>query len=197
VKHTFSLIYELDTTVAAAVAAYLDVEHYAFLHEKYLPTYEVIAHEGRRIRVLQTWQLAGLKFGNYCTSEYIPPARFLNYELASSPWWLPSIHHLISTKTDLRYYPNATGEKTVSHLDVEVDMPFFLWPFRRYIERKLTTLKIEKDREDIEMIERRARLFGRGNIASYLAEHQFMLHKDAFIEHYGQKEVALSRADPT
>ena len=35
------------------------------------------------------------------------------------------------------------------------------------------------------MIARRAELFGRGNIKSYLAPGQFMLHKDDFVECFG------------
>jgi len=57
------------------------------------------------------------------------------------------------------------------------------------IERKMCALKREKDAEDMEMIERRAKLFGRGNIKSYLADHQFMLHKDDFVEHFGRDAV--------
>jgi hypothetical protein len=43
VKHTFSYLYELDTTVGSAVAACLDAEHYVFLHRKYMPSYETRA----------------------------------------------------------------------------------------------------------------------------------------------------------
>lgn len=50
-KHTFKLIYELDTTVGCAVAAYLDAEHYVFLHNKYSPQYEVVERNGRKIKI--------------------------------------------------------------------------------------------------------------------------------------------------
>ena len=33
--HKFSLTYELDAPIAIAVAAYLDSEHYIFLHKDY------------------------------------------------------------------------------------------------------------------------------------------------------------------
>lgn len=184
-KHKFTLIYELDTTVPCAVAAYLDAEHYAFLHSKYSPVYEVLRHDDRTITVRQTWRYGGRRVGQVYTCEYQPPARFLNYDLRPSPPWWPSIHHVMKTRTDLRYYPNEAGTATVSHLDVELDLPFFLWPLRRVIERKMCALKREKDDEDIAMIERRAKIFGRGNIKSYLADHQFMLHKDDFVEHFG------------
>jgi hypothetical protein len=185
VKHTFKLIYELDTTVACAVAAYLDAEHYVFLHKTYLPEYEAIEHDGNRIKIRQAWTFAGIKVDQECWTEYQAPARFMNYEISSSPWWIPTIHHVMKTKTDLRYYPTKDGKRTVSDLTVELDMPLALWPFRKLIEKKLCALKWEKDKEDIEMVERRAKIFGRGNVRSYWADHQFMLHKEAFMEHFG------------
>lgn len=184
-KYTFSLVYELDTTVAVAVATYLDAEHYAFLHNKYSPVYEVLEHTDRTILIKQTWRYGRRRVGQIYTTEYEPPARFLNYDLRPSPRWRPSIHHLMKTRTDLRYYANDDDTATVSHLTVELDMPFFLWPLRRFIERKMCALKREKDDEDIAMIERRAEIFGRGNVNAYLADHQFMLHKDDFVKHFG------------
>jgi hypothetical protein len=47
------------------------------------------------------------------------------------------------------------------------------------------------------MIERRAQLFGRGNIKSYLADHQFMLHKDDFVEHFGSESAASLGSPPS
>jgi len=194
VRHEFRLIYELDTTVACAVAAYLDAEHYVYLHSKYSPRYEVTKREGRRIHILQKWKLGKLTIGQSCWTEYDPPARFLNYEIAPLPLWLPSIHHVMKTTTDLRYYPTADGERTVSDLTVTLDMPFWLYPARHMIEERMCILKKEKDQEDIAMILRRAKIFGRGNIKGYLQEHQFMLHKDDFVKHFGG-DAAKSRAD--
>ena len=195
-KHKFTLIYELDTTVPCAVAAYLDAEHYAFLHNNYCPQFEVLHHEGRKIISRQTWQHGRRRAGHIYTSEYVPPARFLNYDLRPWPRWMPSIHHVMKSRTDLRYYPNADGTATVSHLEVELDLPFWLWPLRHVIERKMAALKREKDAEDMAMIERRADLFGRGNIKSYLADHQFMLHKDDFVEHFGNESAASLGSPP-
>jgi hypothetical protein len=189
--YKFSLIYELDTTVACAVAAYLDAEHYAYLHSKYSPSYEVLAHDGRTLRVKQTWRYAGWTFGQVYTAEYVPPARFIQDDISPSPRWRPSVHHFIRTRTDLRYYPNATGTATVSHLEVQLQLPFWLWPFRHLLERKLSGLKREKDQEDMEMLQRRARIFGRGNIRSYLADHQFMFHKDDFVACFGDEARLL------
>ncbi len=189
-KHEFELIYDLDCTVACAVAAYLDAEHYVFLHSKYSPVYEAVEKDGRRIKIRQEWHYGKVKVSQYCWTEYDPPARFMNYEITSSPWWFPTIHHVMKTRTELRYYPTTDGKRTVSHLRVELDMPAVLWPFRHLIQEKMSVLKKEKDMEDVVMVLRRDKLFGRGNIRGYLADHQFMLHKDDFVKHFGGEALA-------
>jgi len=193
-QHTFELIYELDCTVGEAVAAYLDAEHYMFLHKSYVPSYEVLWQDGAKIAILQSWQKGPIKFGNSCITEYDPPARFLNYDLRPVPTWMPSIHHLVKTWTELRYYPTEDKQRTVSHLTVKLDMPWFIWPFRNLIQARLTRLKIEKDQEDVDMIARCQKIFGRGNLNNYLRKDIFMLHKDAFVAHFGQPGRSACRA---
>ncbi|NUP13602.1 MAG: hypothetical protein HOW73_46800 [Polyangiaceae bacterium] len=188
-KHRFEVVYSMDTTLGCAVAAYLDAEHYAFLHSKYSPHYEVVRKEGRTIRIRQTWTYGGVRIGQSCTTEYAPPARFLNYDIEGLPVFLPSVHHLVKTRTELFYYPDATGTKTISHLVVDLDVPAPLAMLVPTLERKMVALKKEKDLEDMEMIFRRERLFGRGNIRGYLADHQFMLHKDDFVHHFGSPDA--------
>jgi hypothetical protein len=39
--------------------------------------------------------------------------------------------------------------------------------------------------EDLDALKYRAKLFGRSNIAAYLAAGQFLYHKDDFVKHYG------------
>ena len=191
-KHSFKLIYELDTTVACAVAAYLDAEHYVFLHKKYSPIYEAVEKDGRRIRIRQEWNYGKIKVSQYCWTEYDPPARFLNYEVSSSPFWVPSIHHVMKTRTELKYYPTPDGKRTVSDLTVDLEIPNILYPFRNLIEKKMCQLKKEKDQEDMDMIVRREKIFGRGNIRGYLSDHQFMLHKDDFVKHFGNDAQSVA-----
>jgi hypothetical protein len=85
--------------------------------------------------------------------------------------------------------------RTVSDLKIDLELPLWLWPARHMIEERLCRLKREKDDEDMEMIERRAKIFGRGNIKSYLADHQFMLYKDEFVKHFG-RDTATADASP-
>ena len=109
--------------------------------------------------------------GQVYTCEYVPPAQFKNYDIQPSLWYIPSIHHLISVNTDLKYLPNFEKDSTISILDVEIKLPFWLYPLRYLIQKGIKKLKIEKDAEDMEMIYRREKLFGRGNNSVYLADH--------------------------
>ena len=196
-KHRFTLEYEIDTPVAIAVAAYLDAEHYVFLHRKYSDTYEVLSHDpqSRKIVIRESWCLFGLRIGQICTTEYVPPAEFRNYDIRPNPWWLPSIHHVMRTSTRLVYTEIPERNSTLSTLEVELDMPFWLYPFRRWIQKAIERLKIEKDEQDIDMIKRRGRLFGRENNSVYLAEHQFLLHKEDYLRHFGPNSKRLTAAE--
>ncbi|TAL00428.1 MAG: hypothetical protein EPO08_13665 [Rhodospirillaceae bacterium] len=192
-QHVFEVVYELDCTVGEAVGAYLDVEHYMHLHKVYAPRYEALWQDGTKVAVVQTWRAGPVRFGSSCTTEYQPPACFLNYDLKPVPAWMPSIHHLIKTRTELRYYPTDDQKRTVSHLTVKLDLPWIMWPLRKMIEARLTRLKIEKDQEDVDMIARSQRIFGRGNISHYFRKDVFMLHKDAFVAHFGPSAMPKDR----
>jgi hypothetical protein len=195
-KHRFVLEYEIDCPVAIAVAVYLDAEHYVFLHKKYSDTYEVLRHDlpARKIFIRESWELFGLRIGQTCMTEYIPPATFLNYDVRPYPWWLPSIHHIMKSHTKLVYTEIPERNATLSTLEMELDMPFWLYPLRRWIQKAIERLKIEKDEQDIEMIKRRAALFGRENNSIYLADHQFILHKEDYLRHFGPNSTRLMPA---
>jgi hypothetical protein len=194
VRHRFTVEYEIDCPVAIAVAVYLDAEHYVFLHKKYSDTYEVLSYEPaiRKIFIRESWELFGLRIGQTCMTEYVPPAEFLNYDIEPYPRWMPSVHHVMKATTRLVYTEIPERNSTWSMLEIELDLPFWLWPFRRWIERAMTRLKIEKDEQDIDMIKRRAALFGRENNSIYLADHQFILHKDDYLRHFGPSSKPLT-----
>lgn len=191
-EHKFELIYELECTVGEAVAAYLDAEHYMYLHKSYMPEYETLWQDGNKIAIRQAWKKGPIVIGNTCITEYDPPARFLNYDLKPFPYWMPSVHHLIDTWTELRYYPSEDSRRTVSHLTVELTMPWFLWPFRKMVEARLIKLKIEKDQEDVNMIARHQKIAGRGNIRGYFKRNVFLLHKEEFVKHFAE-EASIQR----
>jgi hypothetical protein len=125
------------------------------------------------------------------TNEYRPPGEFLNYDHQPYPRWFPSVYHVLQVTTHLKYTPIADGVRTLSTLDVEVDMPFWLWPFRKLLQRAIERIKIEKDEEDIAMIRRRSQIFGRRNNSMYIREDQFLLHKDDYVRCFGKDSVVL------
>lgn len=188
-KHRFTMRGEMDGPVAVHVAAYLDCEHYVFLHRDLTDSVEVVAHEGLKVTVRQSWKAFGLTLGHYKTGTYVPPSEFHLEDVRPSPWWFPSIHHLVGIETHLAYSPVPGRDATAFRFDVELTMPFWLYPLRGFLETLIGRLHDRQIDEDLAMIKRRERLFGRGNIAAYLADRQFLYHKETFLKHYGRADA--------
>ena len=191
VKHRFTVVDELDCSVAVSVAAYLDCEHYVFLHRSLTDSVELVKVDGLKVTVRQSWKAFGLKLGHDKTGEYVPPAEFLIYDVVPAPRWFPSVHHVMDIKTRLRYTPVAGRDATLMTFDVELDLPFFLWPLRGFLQRLVERLHAQQIVEDMDMIKRREKLVGRENLlAVYLKDHHFCYHKDEFLKHFGRKKAA-------
>ncbi|MBI3558259.1 MAG: hypothetical protein HY074_18485 [Deltaproteobacteria bacterium] len=184
-KHKFQVIEEQEITLANAVGAYLDCEHYVFLHGGIMPEMFAEKLEGRRITYRQGLRWGFLRSAHIFTTEYFPPGHFRTFDLKSSPKWMPSLHHVVKMVIDVRYTKHPERDTTLMQFDVELDMPFWLWPFRRILQGIMERMHYKKDQEDIEMIQRRAKIFGPHNISSYLAEGQFLLFKDDYVRHFG------------
>ena len=190
-KYSFKICYELDCPVALSVAAYLDCEHYLYLHESYTAGIEILEIGDGHYTLNQYWRLFGFTVGQSGINRYVPPATFINEEIKPYP---PSrkisIHNLIKVKTTLNYY--ETKRKTsLSELIVDLDIPFFLYLFRGLLRKSIEKLKIMKDLEDLEMIERRAKLFGRNYNSDYLRNGVFILHKDKYAKSFGKDSELL------
>ncbi|MSR76838.1 MAG: hypothetical protein EXS63_01210 [Candidatus Omnitrophica bacterium] len=193
-KYHFKICYEMDMPLAIAVAVYLDAEHYIFLHKSLTASIEVLKKGLRYYKCHQTWNVFGITFGQTYICEYRAPATFINHHLRPHPEWLPSIHHVIKTKTMLRYYENPDSKTTLSELSVQLDIPFWLYPFRKIIEGVFRRIKILKDLEDVALVDRRAKLFGRFHNAVYLKKSQFLLHKDDYVKHFGENCEILNKS---
>jgi hypothetical protein len=185
-KHRFTVTGNLDAPVAVTVAAYLDCEHYIYLHKSLTDSLEIMGVKGRVITVRQSWKWFGLRLGHIKDCEYIPPCEFKISNVLPSPRWFPSIHHFISIYTYLAYIENKKTDSTDFSFDVELDMPFWLFPLRGFMQRLIEKMHDQQNAEDMALIKRREKLFGRGNITPYLAEHHFMYHKDDYLKHFGQ-----------
>lgn len=182
-KHRFTVIEEQDCTVATAVGAFLDCEHYTYLHKSLIPKMEVLRVHGRAVTYRQCLRFLCFRTSQEMTLEYLPPGHFSTYDIKPSSW-IPSVHHLISARVDVDYSKHPERDTTIMRFDCELDVPFLLWPFRGLLQWALQRMHHKKDQEDLEAIKRRDRLFGRGNVAAYLAPHQFLLHKDDYIAHF-------------
>lgn len=187
-KFNFTVIEEQDTTVAIAVGAFLDCEHYAHLHRSIMAGFEILKHQDRKIWALQKLRFMGLTLSQEIVLEYIPPGHFRTYDIKPSPWWIPSIHHFVKTVVDVRYTPHPERNTTLMQFDVEMDIPFWLYPFRHLLRRILEKIHHLKDKEDLDMIRRRAKLFGRENNSAYLVSHQLLLHKDDYVKHFATSQ---------
>jgi hypothetical protein len=196
VKHRFTVIHEQDCTPAEAVGAFLDCEHYIYLHNQLITRMDVLRVEGRAVTYRQYLKFLWLRTTQEMTLEYFPPGHFSTYNIKPSPWWVPSIHHLIKVTVDVDYSAHPERDTTMMRFDCQLDMPFWLWPTRKLLQRALERMHWQKDQEDLEAIWRRQKLFGRGNIAHLIAPHQFLLHKDDYIAHFGHQSVAVGRASP-
>ena len=190
-KHTFEIKYELDTPLAIAVAIYLDCEHYVYLHRGLSNKIEIIGKGDDYYMCHQSWSVFGIKIGQTYTCKYLAPATFINTDVKPFPSWIPSIHHLVHIQTALRYYQQPEKNTTLSELMVEMDMPFWLYPFRNAFRRTIAKIKILKDLEDVALIDRRARLFGRESNEAYLKKHQFMLHKEEYVKYFAANSIFL------
>lgn len=188
-KHRFTVAEELDCPLAVAVAAYLDCEHYLYLHRSLTDSLEIMKVDGLKITVRQSWKAFGLKLGHDKTGEYLPPSEFRIYGVTPAPRWFPSVHHFVDITTRLRYAAVPERDATMMTFDVELGLPFWLWPARGLLQRLIETLHAAQNAEDLAMIRRRERLVGRENLlAAYLRDHHFCYHKDEFLKHFGPSQ---------
>ena len=184
-KYSFKICYEIDAPMAISVATYLDCEHYMYLHERLTKSIEILEHGDGYYRCRLTANTFGVKVGQSFTSRFIPPGTFVQSSIQPFPRWMPSVHHLIKTVTTMRYFETPGARTTLSELTVDLDLPFYIYPFREKLRRAIEKIKIVKDLEDVAMIDRRAKLYGRDNNTPYINKHQFMLHKSKYLQCFG------------
>jgi len=192
VNYKFDIEIVLDAPIGPIVAAYMDAEHYVHLHKDNTSKYTVfekLNENGLKIKARQYWKFLGCFAGHECVSEYIPPTTFRHYNFKPVPWWIPSVHHLVKIQTTLNHYPDDTQQKTISRTRVEIDMPFWLYPFRTWMKRWFRKIKKRVSDEDMDMILRRGKIFGRNNINSYLVKSHFLLYKEEFVRHFAAKPI--------
>jgi hypothetical protein len=131
---------------------------------------------------MEVMKVFGMKFGQIYTVEYKPPFTFRQFDF--KPLKKFGLFSLMELETILNYFP-TNRNTTLSELTTNLTLPFWLYPLRTLIKFVLKRVKVIKDLEDLGMINRRARLFGRTNISSYFKEDQFLLFKKDFYKNFG------------
>jgi hypothetical protein len=177
-KYAFRLADQYyDYDVLTAVTAYLDCEHYAWLHGRNYDHYEILEDGPTTSRIIQHSKYLGFTFKQHHFREYLPPSEF---RMASD------VPFPIQTRT--RFTASAGGgvRRTV---DVSLDLPLVLLPFRKLLAAHLRRYDARVYGEDAAAAARRAKYLGKNNWTWAFRPSQFLLHKDAVMEAF-RDEIA-------
>tara|TARA_B100000131_G_C17929033_1_gene537534 strand:- start:226 stop:822 length:597 start_codon:yes stop_codon:yes gene_type:complete len=195
--------------MASAVVIYLDCEHYTFLHATCETKYKIISVTENKCVSECEYKSGIFKWKQTSTTEYISPATLKQYDIKIKGFGFAILANLFDVKTTLQYYYNDTNcqildieknkiikiskdDKTlISEIFYEIEMPFFIYPFRKFLKNRLENMKIKKDIEDLDFIKRRVALFGSDKINSkssywfpYLRKNYFFLFKERFMNNF-------------
>jgi hypothetical protein len=206
---TFIQKYTYPVSMASAVAIYLDCEHYTFLHATCETKYKITSITEDKCVSVNYYKSGIFKWKQISTTEYISPATLKQYDITIKGYGLAIFANLFNVKTTLRYYYNDSdceildiekseikklhkNDKTlISEILYEIEMPFFIYPFRNFLKNRLENIKIKKDIEDLDFIKRRIALFGDDKVNSkssywfpYLKKNYFMLFKEKFMNNF-------------
>jgi hypothetical protein len=179
VKYAFRLTeddYEYD--VLTAVTAYLDCEHYAWLHARNYSHYEILEDGPTTSRIIQHSMYFGFTFKQHHFREYLPPSEF---RMASDKPFPIFTHTRFSQRSD------GGTHRTV---DVTVDLPWPLWPLRGLLAAHLRRYDARVYGEDSAAAARRAKYLGKNNWLWAFRPTQFLLHKDAVMAAFRQEIAA-------
>src|ERR1700686_4838863 len=114
-RHAFCLAEnDYDYDLLTAVTAYLDCEHYAWLHSRNYSHYAILEDGPTTSRVIRHSKYFGIVFEQRHLREYIPPSEFRMS--ADKPF--PIHTHTTFTSTE--------SGGTHRSVDVSVELPFVL-----------------------------------------------------------------------
>ncbi len=210
-KYTFKQTYTFPVTVASAVVAYLDCEHYTFLHKSCEKRYKTISLTGNKCISEILYKSGIFSWKQKSTTEYIGLAELKQYDISIYGFGPAIIANFFNVSTSLRYFENnedrmvedieddfklkridKNDNTVLSEITYNLDIPFFLWPFKSLIRNKLELMKRSKDLEDLYMIKKRIKIFGSDYPLSenspywrpYFKKSYFLLFKETFINNF-------------
>lgn len=183
-KHNFQAPYLIDAPQSLVVGAYLDCEHYYYLHDNAIQHCEILEYSPTHIRWNQVWRIFGFRIGHTLTTRYLPPATFINEKIMAFPQWLPSIHHFVKVESRSDFY-HWDDKTTLSIFTVDMNLPWYIYPFRNILKYLILRFKILIDLEDVAMLARKTHVFGSQSVFHLLHKDQFILFKDEFSKNFG------------
>lgn len=167
-KFRFQMKKYAATSASQVVANYLDIEHLRFHARTTLKRLTLVSATERAACFFLTNKLGFLTLTTFNYYEYRPPNQF--FQVAFS-----SILCVAHCSTIIEKEPG----KVEILVDVEVQMPWILAPFRPLMEFLLRWQDRRIHEEDREILERRYKLRGAW-IEDYLRPWQPLLFKEAF-----------------
>jgi hypothetical protein len=166
----------MNASLPQVIANYLDLEHIP-VHSG-LRACEVLSETERTACFVLTSQVGPFAVRNVHYFEFRPPREILHVvETPLGPM------RVISTASEV---DGSGGACTDVLVDVEIDLPTLVFPFRRLVERILRYLNQVVLDEDMGLLLRRQALFG-DFIEDFLRPRQVILFKELFREHYSKQ----------
>ena len=169
-KYSFKQKYLFPVSLESAIVTYLDCEHYIFLHATCETKYEIISLENNKCISEVHYKSGLLKWKQTSTTEYISPGTLKQYDIKINGFGFSALANFLKVKTTLNYYYNNKTCKLfdieknklvplnhddkilISEIKYEIDLPFFLYPLRNILKKKLEKMKINKDIEVLKFI---------------------------------------------
>ena len=176
-KHRFQILKQIPASLAGVMANYLDMEHVP-IHSG-LRDCEIISETETAAAFVLTSDVGPFKVRNVHYFEYRPPNQVL--QMVKTP--LGPMRVLATAEEYEAGTPDVRTEVTV---DVQIDLPRPVYPFRILVERLLRKLNLVVLEEDLEILERRQKLFG-DYVEDYCRSEEVMLFKDVFAAHFSRK----------
>ena len=173
----FAIDKRVRASVSNVIANYLDLEHVVF--HSGLTNCQVYSETDRAACFTLESRIGPFRFRNVHYFEFRPPNRI--FQTIKSPL---GPMRVLATATATSVDP--VEPQCFVHVDVEIDLPWFVYPFRGLLQPILERTDHKVMVEDNLLIERRQRLFG-DFIEDYLQPEHKILFKDLFRHHYATR----------